>query len=72
MLTDLEAVFRNLKSELDMRPVYHQTAQRVESHLWITLLAYHLIHHIRLWLKDQGIHDSWDTLHQRMRAICLP
>ena len=33
MLTDLEAVFRSLKSELGMRPVYHQTTQRVEGHL---------------------------------------
>jgi len=35
------AVFCSLKSELGMRPVYHQTTQRVEGHLWITLLAYH-------------------------------
>lgn len=68
MLTDLEAVFRSLKSELGMRPVYHQTTQRVEGHLWITLLAYHLVHHIRLRLKGEGIHDSWDTLRQRMRS----
>jgi len=33
MLTDLEAVFRSLKSELGMRPVYHQTTERVEGHL---------------------------------------
>ena len=66
-LTDLEAVFRSLKSELGMRPVYHQTTQRVEGHLWITLLAYHLVHHIRLRLKDHGIHDSWDMLRKRMR-----
>jgi transposase len=68
MLTDLEAVFRSLKSELGMRPVYHQTKQRVQGHLWITLLAYHLVHHIRLRLKAKGIHDSWDTLRQRMRS----
>jgi transposase len=68
MLTDLEAVFRSLKSELGMRPVYHQTTMRVEGHLWITLLAYHLVHHIRLRLKAAGIHDSWDTLRQRMRS----
>ncbi len=68
MLTDLEAVFRSLKSELGMRPVYHQTTQRVEGHLWITLLAYHLVHHIRLRLKDHDIHDSWDTLRQRMHS----
>jgi transposase len=62
MLTDLEAVFRSLKSELGMRPVYHQKIHRVEGHLFITLLAYNLVHQIRFTLKAQGIHDSWQTI----------
>jgi len=68
MLTDIEAVFRSMKSELGMRPVYHQTTERVEGHLWITLLAYHLVHSIRLRLKDHNIHDSWETLRRTMRG----
>ncbi len=36
MLTDLEAVFRSLKSELGLRPIYHQIADRVSGHLFIT------------------------------------
>lgn len=62
MLTDLEAVFRSLKSELGMRPVYHQKTHRVEGHIFITLLAYNLVHQIRLTLKTQGINDSWETI----------
>ena len=62
LLTDLEAVFRSLKSELGMRPVYHQKTHRVEGHLFITLLAYNLVHQIRLTLKAHGIHDSWETI----------
>lgn len=62
MLTDLEAVFRSLKSELGMRPVYHQITERVEGHIFITLLAYNLVHQIRLRLKAQGINDSWETI----------
>jgi len=68
MLTDIEAAFRSMKSELGMRPVYHRTTERVEGHLWITLLAYHLVHSIRIRLKDQGIHDSWETLRRTMRG----
>jgi transposase len=68
MLTDLEAVFRSLKSELGLRPVYHQIADRVSGHLFITVLAYHLVHAIRCRLKQAGIHDSWTTL----RNILLP
>lgn len=62
MLTDLEAVFRSLKSELGMRPVYHQKTHRVEGHLFITLLAYNLVHQIRLTLKSRSINDSWKTI----------
>ncbi|MCP4285631.1 MAG: IS1634 family transposase [Gammaproteobacteria bacterium] len=62
MLTDLEAVFRSLKSELGMRPVYHQKTRRVEGHIFITLLAYNLVHQIRLTLKAKGIDDSWETI----------
>jgi transposase len=66
MLTDLEAVFRSLKSELGLRPNYHQKATRIEGHLFITLLAYHLVQTIRTQLKSQGIHDSWDTIRRKM------
>ena len=68
MLTDLEAVFRSLKSELGLRPVHHQIADRVSGHLFITLPAYHLVHAIRCRLKQAGIHASWTTL----RHILLP
>jgi hypothetical protein len=40
LLTDLEAVFRSLKSELGLRPIYHRTEARVDGHLFISVLAY--------------------------------
>ena len=43
MLTDLEAVFRSLKSELGIRPVFHQITKRGTGHLFISVIAYHLI-----------------------------
>ncbi len=42
-LTDIEAVFRSLKSELGLRPVYHHKPLRSEGHLFITVLAYQLV-----------------------------
>jgi len=68
MLTDLEAVFRSLKSELGLRPVHHQIAKRVSGHLFITVLAYHLVHTIRFRLKQVDIHSSWSSL----RAVLSP
>ncbi len=66
MLTDLESVFRSLKSELGLRPNYHHKAKRIEGHIFITLLAYHLVHVLRTALKAQGSHDSWQTLRRKM------
>jgi transposase len=66
MLTDLEAVFRSLKSELGLRPIYHHKEKRVNGHIFITLIAYHLVHTLRTQLKAQGIHDSWQTLRSKM------
>jgi transposase len=62
MLTDLEAVFRSLKSELGLRPVFHQKTDRVSAHLFLTVLAYHLVHTVRIKLKAQGISLSWECL----------
>jgi hypothetical protein len=66
MLTDLEAVFRTLKSELGLRPVFHHKTERVSGHLFITVLAYHLVHTIRYQLKACGIHLSWEGLRRQL------
>jgi transposase len=66
MLTEIEATFRSLKTELGLRPVYHQKDDRVTGHLFITLLAYHLVHTLRFQLKQQGIQLSWDSIRKLM------
>jgi transposase len=68
MLTDLEAVFRSLKSELGLRPIYHQVAERVTGHLFITVLAYHLVHTIRFRLKQKNNHSSWSSIRKLLSA----
>lgn len=66
MLTDLESVFRSLKTDLGLRPVYHQVERRVEGHLFISVLAYHFVHTLRLQLKAAGVNDAWDTLRETL------
>jgi transposase len=66
MLTDLESVFRSLKSELGFRPVFHQKKGRVDSHLFISVMAYHVVHNIRYQLKAIGINDSWQQLREKL------
>ena len=63
-LTDLEAVFRSLKSELGLRPIYHHKALRTEGHLFITVIAYQLVQVIRRRLRQHGQHESWTLLRR--------
>lgn len=48
-LTQIESVFRSLKSELGIRPIYHQLEHRAEAHVLIAFLAYCL----QVTLKNQ-------------------
>jgi transposase len=66
LLTDLEAVFRSLKSELGLRPIFHRKTDRVSGHLFISVLAYHLVHTIRFQLKAAGIHLSWEGVRRAL------
>lgn len=62
MLTDLESAFKSMKSELGMRPIYHQLECRIDGHLFLSILAYHLLHTIRYQLKQKNLHYSWDSI----------
>lgn len=66
MLLDLEDAFRSMKSELGLRPVHHQIEYRCDGHLFITVLAYHVLQSIRLKLKRHGITYSWSTIRSRL------
>jgi transposase len=64
-LTDIEDAFRCMKSELGFRPIHHQKELRADGHIFITVLAYHLLHTIRFKLRRHGIHLSWATIRDR-------
>jgi transposase len=72
MLTRIETAFRALKSSLGLRPNFHQKEDRVDAHLFISVLAYHLLNAIEHRLRQYGDHRSWGTLrktlstHQRL------
>ena len=66
MLTDIEDAFRSMKSELGLRPVYHQKEHRSDGHLFITVLAYHILQTIRFTLQNQKIYDSWSTIRKTL------
>ncbi|WP_434782916.1 IS1634 family transposase [Ferrovum myxofaciens] len=66
MLTDLESVFRSLKSELGLCPVYHSKEERADGHLFITVLAYQAVQVLRAKLKKADIRDNWASLRETM------
>jgi transposase len=66
MLTDIEDSFRCMKSELGLRPVYHQKDVRCDGHIFITLIAYHLLHTIRFKLRQKGLHHCWTTIRRQL------
>ncbi|MDN5872708.1 MAG: IS1634 family transposase, partial [Nitrococcus sp.] len=70
MLTDLEAVFRSLKSELGLRPIYHHKQERSAGHLFISVLAYQFVQILRRCLREHGVTDRWGSLRERMGGQC--
>jgi hypothetical protein len=67
-LTDLEAVFRSLKSELGLRPIFHRKQARSDAHLFISVLAYQFVQIMRKRLAERGIHDSWASLRKLLQV----
>ena len=66
MLGEVEDSFRSLKSELGMRPVHHRKDRRQEGHLFITVLAYHLLVTIQRKLNRNGICHRWSKIRERL------
>lgn len=68
MLTDLEDSFRCLKSELLLQPNHHQTETRMDAHIFLTALAYHLLNSIRFKLKKHNIFMRWKTIRDLLTS----
>jgi transposase len=66
MLNQIEESFRCLKSELGLRPVHHHKDPRMEGHLFISVLAYHLLAGIQRELSQKGIFYRWETIRNRL------
>jgi hypothetical protein len=76
-IREVEATFRSLKSDLNLRPVHHQNDERIEAHLYLTMLAYQLVNTIRHMLKQKGINYDWKNIvrimsTQKIQTIKLP
>lgn len=61
-IREIEGTFRTLKTDLDLRPIYHKKDESTIAHLNLGLLAYWLVNTIRRQLKRSGINNSWTEI----------
>lgn len=72
MLRHIEYSFLCMKSYLGLRPNFHQKEERMDAHMFISVLAYHILHIIEYRLRQKGETRKWDTIrdilktHQRL------
>lgn len=68
VIREIEATFRTLKTDLDLRPIYHKTDDASMAHLHLGLLAYWVVNTIRYQLKQKGIKNEWSDLVRTMNT----
>ena len=67
-IRNIESSFRTLKTDLDLRPIYHRTDEASEAHLHLGLLAYWLVNTIRYKLKKHNIRSGWSEIVRVMNT----
>jgi transposase len=66
LLSRVEAAFRGMKSPLRERPIFHHLQDRTQTHIFLCVLAYHLLVAIEKRFLDRDLHTSWSTLRQQL------
>jgi len=61
-IREIESTNRSLKTDLDLRPIYHKTDDASGAHLHLGLMAYWVVNTIRHQLKGNGITSDWREL----------
>ena len=65
---EIENTFRILKSDLNMRPIFHRKAENIESHLNLAVLSYFIVSFIRYKLKSKKINTCWSEIVRIMNT----
>jgi transposase len=68
LLTRVEDAFCDLKSPLMERPIFHHLQDRTQTHIFLCVLAYHLLAAIEHRFLQAGVHTSWGTIRDRLRT----
>jgi len=68
IIREIEATFRVLKTDLDLRPIYHQKDENTMAHLHLGILAYWVVNTVRYQLKQNGINSGWKEIVRIMNT----
>ena len=68
-LTDAEDAFRTIKSDLNLRPVYHQVQRRVHAHILVAFVAYAMWKTLQKWMENSGLGRGVRTVLAEMARL---
>jgi transposase len=68
IIREIEYTFRVLKTDLDLRPIYHKTDDASMAHLHLGMLAYWLVATIRYQLKQKDVNSDWREIVRIMNT----
>jgi transposase len=68
-LTDVEAIFRTGKSDLKIRPIWHQLERRVQGHILFSFLAYALWKTLQIWMERSGLGRGVRTVVEELARL---
>lgn len=67
-IREIEATFRVLKTDLDLRPIYHKNDESTMAHMHLGLMAYWLVNTVRHQLKKENINSGWREIVRIMNT----
>ena len=66
LIREIECTNRQLKTDLSLRPIYHQTDENSDAHIFLGLLSYWIVNTVRVQLKHKGVNCYWTEIVRRM------
>ena len=64
LIREIEATNRQLKTDLELRPIHHQKDDNSDAHLFFGMLAYWIVNTVRHKLKQHGINHYWTEIRR--------
>lgn len=67
-IRNIESSFRTLKTDLDLRPIFHKSDDATQAHLHLGLLAYWVVNTVRYKLQQKDIKSQWREIVRQMNT----